>query len=74
MLPERIANYVPHYLQITDDLLEVLQKELNKSSDSTIENFLDYVDRWQIECGGILTFNERMGFLEEDFETKNPSA
>ena len=74
MKPAKIANYVPHYSEITDDLLEVLQKELDKSSDSTIDNFISYVDRWQFECGGILSFNQRLGFLDEDYQTANPSA
>ena len=74
MKPAKIANYIPHYSQITDDFLKVLQKELDKSSDSTIENFMDYVDRWQFECGGILTFNQRFGFLKEDYLTANPTA
>ena len=74
MKPAKIANFVPHYLKITDDLLEVLQKKLDKSSNSTIENFMDYVNRWQFECGGILAFNQRFGFLEEDHQTANPAA
>ena len=74
MRPGKIANFVPQYFTATDDLLKVLQKELDKSSDSTIENIMQYASRWQFECGGILAFNKRLGFLDDNYETKNPAT
>ncbi|XP_066933688.1 probable cytochrome P450 12a4, mitochondrial [Clytia hemisphaerica] len=72
--PQKIAKFVPQYSQITDDLLDFIQRKLDKSSDNTIEDFMEDVDRWQFECAGILTLNQRFGFLEDDIQTANPAA
>ena len=64
--PNKVGKVVPKYSVVADELLTILEDKLKESINGVIENVSQYIVRWQFECGGILTFDKRLGVLSVD--------
>jgi Cytochrome P450 len=64
--PSIIGKVVPKYSAVTDDLLKILEGVLETSESIVVENFIQFIVRWQFECGGMLTFDKRLRALSLD--------
>merc|ERR1719186_575077 len=67
--PKEVNKYLPLMSDLTDDFVEILQKEAKKNGGG-VEDIQKWIYRWSLEAGAGVVFDQRLhcmkGNLRDD--------